>query len=59
MKPFMPEGRLGEDPLDGPHPTRQTKWQGKKRRAATKRRARVHKKGARQEGRREAVGDAT
>jgi hypothetical protein len=48
MQPYMSPRKLTEDPLDGPHPTRQTKWAGKKRRPAAKRRARIHKKGARQ-----------
>lgn len=48
MQPYMPLGRLTEDPLDGPFPTRKTKWAGAKRRAAKKRKSRSHKKGARQ-----------
>lgn len=53
MKPFMAQGLMTEDPLDGPHPVRKSKWAGRKKRKATKRRARVHKKGARQESKRE------
>lgn len=48
MRPYMP--RQFEDPQDGPHPTRQTKWKGVKKRPAAKRRARKQKKGARQQG---------
>jgi len=51
MKPYMPQGRLTEDPLDGPYPSRRSRWLGVKRRRTLRRKMRGHKKGARQEGR--------
>ncbi len=47
MRPYMPPGRATEDPLDGPHPTRKSRWAGAKRRPALRRKMRGHKKGAR------------
>lgn len=37
-----------EDPLDGPYPTKQTKWVGNKKRPALKRKMRSRKKIERQ-----------
>jgi len=47
MKPYIAVGRLTEDPLDGPYPARRSRWAGRKRRPALKRKMRAHKKGAR------------
>lgn len=47
MRPYMPEGRLTEDPMDGPYPTTKTKWVGAKKRKALRRKMRGNKKGAR------------
>jgi len=47
MRPYMPPGRATEDPMDGPYPTRRSRWAGRKRRAALRRKMRSHKKGAR------------
>ncbi len=39
--------RQFEDPIDGPYPTRKSKWMGSKRRRALKRKMRGMKKTAR------------
>ncbi len=47
MKPYIV--RQFEDPIDGPDPTKSTKYLGSKRRPSKKRKARVLKKGVRQD----------